>query len=70
MPPLDLANLIGGMIFGSIGFVAFVYGKRMHAWTPMFIGLALMAFPYFVANAAALYAIGVALSGSLFLFRN
>ena len=41
MPVFSGANLIGGLVFGSIGFVAFVYGKRMHIWKPMLIGLAL-----------------------------
>src|SRR5437763_14822073 len=48
MPVFSGANLIGGLLFGSIGFVAFVYGKRMHVWQPMFLGLALMAYPSFV----------------------
>ena len=64
------ANLIGGLLFGSIGFVAFVYGKRMHVWKPMLIGLALMAYPYFVANDIALFAIGAIGTAALFLFRD
>ena len=70
MPVLNGANLIGGLLFGSIGFVAFVYGKRMHVWKPMFLGLALMAYPYFVANNIALFAIGLAGTATLFLFRD
>ena len=64
------ANLLGGLIFGSIGFVAFIYGKRMHVWRPMLLGLALMAYPYFVANDIALFAIGVVGTAALFLFRD
>ncbi|HYY14220.1 MAG TPA: hypothetical protein VE758_07295 [Chthoniobacterales bacterium] len=59
------ANLFAGLIFGSIGFVAFVYGKRMHLWTPMLCGIALMIYPYFVNNALALWLIGVAGTGIL-----
>ena len=69
MPVFSGANLIGGMVFGSIGFVAFIYGKRMHVWKPMFIGLALMAYPYFVANDIAMIAIGVVGTAALFLVR-
>ncbi|HEX4640590.1 MAG TPA: hypothetical protein VH252_04350 [Chthoniobacterales bacterium] len=69
MPVFSGANLIGGLLFGSIGFVAFIYGKRMHVWKPMFIGLALMAYPYFVENDIALFAIGVVGTAALFLFR-
>ena len=70
MPVFSGANLIGGLLFGSIGFVAFIYGKRMHIWKPMFIGLALMAYPYFIANDIALFAIGVVGTAALFLFRD
>ena len=70
MPVFSGANLIGGLLFGSIGFVAFIYGKRMHVWKPMFLGLALMAYPYFVTNDIVLFAIGVVGSATLFLFRD
>jgi len=69
MPVFSGANLIGGLVFGSIGFVAFIYGKRMQVWKPMFIGLALMAYPYFVENEVALFTIGVVGTAALFLFR-
>jgi hypothetical protein len=70
MPLFSSANLIGGLLFGSIGFVAFVYGKRMHVWKPMLVGLALMAYPYFVENEIALFAIGAVGTAALFLFRD
>ena len=70
MPLFGGANLIGGLLFGSIGFVAFIYGKRMHVWKPMFLGLALMAYPYFVENDIVLFSIGVCGTAALFLFRD
>ncbi|MDQ6655269.1 MAG: hypothetical protein M3Y80_05595 [Verrucomicrobiota bacterium] len=69
MPTFTAAELIAGFIFGSIGFVAFIYGKRMHAWRPMFLGLLLMAYTYFVSDTAIVYGIGTVLTGALFLFR-
>jgi hypothetical protein len=63
------ANLIGGCIFGSIGFVAFIYGKRMNLWRPMFLGLALMIYPYFVSNDVILFAAGIVGSASLYFVR-
>jgi hypothetical protein len=63
---LGAANLIGGFIFSSIGLVAFVYGKRMHLWKPIFCGLALMIVPYFIASTMAMYTIGV--TGTIILF--
>ncbi len=66
---LGAANLIGGFIFSSIGLVAFIYGKRMHLWKPIFCGLALMIYPYFIANTTAMYAAGVVGTAILFLLR-
>ena len=69
MPLFSGANLIGGLLFGSIGFVAFVYGKRMQVWKPMFLGLALMVYPYFVSDNIVLFAMGIVGTAALFLFR-
>ena len=63
------ANLIGGAIFGSIGFVAFVYGKRMNLWKPMFLGIGLMVYPYFINDDAIMFVIGIFGSTALFFFR-
>ena len=64
------ANLLGGLIFSSIGFGAFLYGKRQSSWKPMVIGVALMAYPYFVPSTAVMYVCGVALTVALFVFRD
>jgi hypothetical protein len=66
---LSAANLIGGLIFGSIGFIAFIYGKRMNLWKPMFCGLGLMIFPYFVSDTVVMYAIGLFGSAALLFLR-
>ena len=65
----SLANIIGGIIFGGVGFIAFVYGKKMSSWRPMAIGIALIIYPYFVPNTTALYLIGIGLSACLYFFR-
>jgi len=70
VPVFSGANLIGGILFGSIGFVAFIYGKRMQVWKPMFLGLALMVYPYFVTNDVVLFALGAVGTAALFLFRD
>jgi hypothetical protein len=36
------------MLFGSIGFGFFLYGRKQRAIVPLTCGLALMVFPYFV----------------------
>jgi hypothetical protein len=67
---LSMANLIGNLLFSSIGFVAFVYGKRMNLWKLMLCGLALMVYPYFIANTTMMYAIGALGSVALFFLRD
>jgi hypothetical protein len=62
-------NILAGIIFGAVGFVAFVYGKKMSAWRPMAIGITLMAYPYFVSNDVAVWIIGILLTTGLYFFR-
>jgi hypothetical protein len=66
---LSAVNLIGGCIFGSIGFVAFVYGKRMNLWKPMLLGIALMVYPYFISDDLLMIAIGAIGTAGLFFLR-
>jgi hypothetical protein len=64
------AVLFAALFFGIVGIAAFRYGRRNALWKPMAIGLALMAFPYFVDRVWLLYAIGVALCGALYVARD
>ena len=70
MSQMSGANLIGNLLFSSIGFIAFIYGKRMQLWKMMLCGLALMIFPYFVGSTSLLFEIGGAGTAALFFFRN
>ncbi len=63
-------NLLGGIIFGSIGFAAFIYGKKQASAKPMIFGITLMAYPYFIRNTTAMYGIGILLTAALFIFRD
>ncbi len=62
-------GLIGGLLFGGIGFVAFIYGKKNAEFRPMVIGVLLMVYPYFIRTTLALYLVGIGLSIILFVFR-
>ncbi len=62
-------GLVAGILFGSIGFVAFVYGKKNSEFRPMFIGIALMAYPYFFRGTIILFLVGVGLTAALYFFR-
>jgi hypothetical protein len=67
---LTAANLIGGLVFGSIGFVAFIYGKRMNLWKPMLLGLGLMVYPYFISDDKIMLVLGIFGSTALFFVRD
>lgn len=67
---MTAAALIPGLIFGSIGFVAFVWGKKQSAWRPMVIGVVLMAYTYFVPDVIAQYVIGAILVAALYFYRD
>ncbi len=53
--------LIWGMIFGAIGLGFFTYGKRQKAVVPLFTGIALFVFPYFISSVYLLVIVGVGL---------
>ena len=56
------AQLVWGLLFGSIGLGYFLYGKKQRSVVPLVCGIALMVYPYFFANPYALVAIGVAIT--------
>jgi len=59
-------NIMGGLLFSGIGFAAFMYGKRMGSARHMWLGAALMVYPYFVSNPLAMLIVGVGLTALLF----
>ena len=65
----SMVNLVASLIFGSIGFIAFVYGKKQGAWPPMVIGILLMVYPYFIPGTTLMCVIGFALTAGLYFFR-
>jgi hypothetical protein len=66
---LNTSSLLWGLLFGSIGLGFFLYGRKQRAVVPLLCGLALMVFPYFVANAILLVAIGVGLMAIPYFLR-
>jgi hypothetical protein len=65
----SMAKISAYIIFGAIGFAAFVYGKKKAAWRPMVMGIALMIYPYLLSGTPALYLIGLALTAALYFWR-
>jgi predicted membrane protein len=53
--------LLWGLVFGSIGFGFFSYGRKQRAVVPFICGLTLMIFPYFISSTLLLVGIGITL---------
>jgi hypothetical protein len=69
LPMLTTSSLLWGVLFGSIGLGFLIYGRKQRAVVPLVCGLALMIFPYFVANSIAIVVIGVALMAIPYFLR-
>ena len=64
---LDGNSLLASLLIGSVGFVAFAYGKKMRRLPQMLVGLLLMGFPYFVSSVPWMFGIAAALLGAMAL---
>ena len=63
------SSLLWGLLFSSVGVGFFLYGKRQRSIVPLVCGLVLVIYPYFIANAIATVAIGIALMSIPYFFR-
>lgn len=63
------ANLLWGLFFSSLGIGYFIYGKKQQRVVPLFVGLGLMLYPYFITNTVLLVVIGLALMAAAYFLR-
>jgi hypothetical protein len=61
------AYLIGVVIFGIVGYVAYRYGKKMSLPATKWIGIALMLYPYAIPATWLLYVVGPGLCVGVYL---
>jgi hypothetical protein len=64
------AALFASILFGAVGFGAFLYGKKQARLMTMIIGLVLIFLPYMIGSTTGLYAAGAALCAALYWFRD
>ena len=64
------AELFASILFSTIGFAAFMYGKKSAHFQPMLVGVALMIYPYFISGTALLYGVGIVLCAALYWWRD
>ena len=63
------AQILWGLLFGSVGLAFFIYGKKQQRLVPLVCGIALMAYPYFVSNTIWLIVVGVVLCAVPYFYR-
>ena len=61
--------LVGAILFGLIGFGAFRHGRRAGRRRTKWLGVALMLYPYAIAQTWLLYVVGAALCLGLLIDR-
>ncbi len=66
---ISFATIVVAVFFGLVGFAAFRYGKKNGEPRQLFLGVALMAYGYFISNVWLSLAIGAILSLLLFFPR-
>ena len=64
---LDANALLASLLVGSIGLVAFIYGKRQSRLPQLVVGLVLMVYPYFVSNVLLMLGIAVGLLAAMYV---
>jgi hypothetical protein len=60
------AYIVGAILFGIIGWVAFRRGKRTSVSLLTWTGVALMLYPYGVSETWMLWVVGIGLSGLVY----
>jgi len=60
---LDPGSMLLSMLISSVGFVAFVYGKRQERIPQLAAGIVLLVYPYFVSSLLLMALIAVVVLG-------
>jgi len=61
------AYIVGAVVFGIVGYLAFRHGRKAARPAPMWIGVGLMLYPYAISATWLLYVVGVGLCVGLFV---
>jgi len=66
----NIPSLVSSLIFSSIGFGYFLYGKRQQQFLFLIAGLALMIYPYIISGAWTITIVGLVLLAGPFVARS
>ncbi|WP_438938513.1 hypothetical protein [Algibacillus agarilyticus] len=61
--------ILWSVVFGSIGFAYFMYGKKQRKVVPLISGLVLCIYPYFMPNSLILVIVGIALLATPYFIK-
>jgi hypothetical protein len=61
------AYLVGAVVFGLVGLFAWRRGRKLKRPLTLWLGVALMLYPYAISSTWLLYAVGVALCAGVLL---
>lgn len=61
------AYILGAILFGLLGFAAYVRGKSAGRPRTKWLGISLMLYPYVVSQTWLLFAVGAVLCAGLFI---
>jgi hypothetical protein len=64
------AYIFGAIVFGLLGIAAFRYGRKSGRPRTLWLGVALMVYPYAISSTWLLYAVGAALCAGIVLDRS
>jgi len=57
----ESSYLLTSLVFSSIGFGYFIYGKKQKHKIALYTGISLMVYPYFISAIPVMIGVGVAL---------
>ena len=63
----DPTLLMLSLIPSGIGFVLFMYGKKMDRWPQLVAGIAFMAYPYFTGTVTSMLSVGALVGAALYV---
>jgi hypothetical protein len=66
---MNIALLLWGVLFSSVGLGFFLYGRKQKAAVPLICGMALMVVPYVISSAVVLVVVGAALTAVPYFVR-
>ena len=61
--------IFGSILFSIIGYAVYRYGKKRTLVVPKWIGIALMLYPYVIAETWLLYVCGAGLCVAAYMYR-